>query len=207
LSDFAWPISWRWHIQAPWGVYVHSLTVNAPELVDNLDASRKLGGLLYGGTVATATVGSTVPFLQEMVCWRASELPTVSYLNVQRGYLYGPAAARDQTGVIVMHTGHGDGRARRRWYLGGMPKDWSAGGLLTLEGAENLQTLGRQMINGLVAGSGQLPAEMLIAYPYSVPVSGLIGRMVSFRRISHFRVCQYTGKVPALSGNLWPQED
>lgn len=207
LSEFAWPITYRWHIQSPFGVYVSSLSVNAPQLEDQAEAAHRYGQMLYQGTVATATCRSSHPFIQEMVQWKVSDVPSVSQPSGIEGHLFGLAAPRDQTGVLVLHTGHADGRGRRRLYLGGMPRSWSLDGLLTVAGAEGLQTLGRSIINGLVAGSGPLPAELLVAYPYSVPVSGPIGREVSFRRVSHIRVCQHTARTPDLAQGIWPSPD
>lgn len=207
LSALAWPISWRWHIQAPWGVYTQVLTVDAPELQDNPEKSRTLGKALYQGSVATATTRGTAPFFQETVCWKMSDLPMPDFLNVQQGTRFGPAAPRDRTAVIVMHTDHGDGRSRRRWFLGGMPADWQRDGLLTVEGAEELQTVARGMIVGLVAGDGPLPMRWLLAYPEAIPGDGLIPPQVAFRLVSHLRVCQYTERTPALSSDLWPSAD
>lgn len=206
-ANFAWPVSWRWHIQAPWGVYTQVLTVDAPELQDNPTKSRALGKVLYMGSVAQATTRATAPFFQETVCWKMSDLPFADFLNTQQGWRWGSAAPRERSAVIVMHTGHDDGRARRRWFLGGMPADWQADGLLTLEGAEELQTVARSMVMGMIAGGGGRPLQWLLAYPEAIPGDGLVPPQVGFRMVSHLRVCQYTERVPSLSSELWPSAD
>jgi hypothetical protein len=106
-----------------------------------------------------------------------------------------------------MHTGDDDGRARRRWFLGGMPADWQRDGQLTLEGAEQLQTIARSMICGLVAGMGDMPMRWLLAYPRAVPGDGLYPAQPAFRYVSHLRVCYFTERVPELSQAIWPQDD
>jgi hypothetical protein len=206
-ADLLWPVSYRWHIQTAWGAYTTVLSVDVPELHGQLEKSRQLGSLLYMSAVADATVQSVRPFIQETVCWQVGEFPAVTIPQIPQGQRFGAAAPRDNTACLVMHTGHSDGRARRRWFLGGMPADWAENGLLTLEGAENLQELGRGMVAGLVAGSGALPMRWIIAYPQAVPVAGPIGTTVGFRYVQSLRVCQYTERVPELSQELWPSAD
>lgn len=207
LSELAWPISWRWHINAPWGAYNLVLSADAPSLVDNVPASQRLGKLLYALSVAPATTTSTRPVYQETVCWRQSDVPTAEGVSNLQGARFGGAAARSSSACLVMLTGHEDRRGKRRLYLGGIPSGWAQDGLLTAPGAERLQEIARSLIAGLVAGTGDLLMRWVIAYPRSVPIAGPIGQEVSFRLVQSLRVCQYLERTPDLSGLIWPQPD
>jgi hypothetical protein len=205
LSALAWPISYRWHIQTPFGAYNTELCVDAGELVDDVEASAMLGRLLFSSAIAVAITRHCRPTIQEMICWKVGDAPSAIPLTLEQGFHFATAAARNETGVMVLHTGHADGRARRRIFFGGMPASWADDGLLSRPGAERLQEVGRGWICGLVAGSGSLPARLLIAYPRSVPLSGGIGEEVGFRTVETVRVCQFTERCPDLGGMIWPQ--
>jgi len=204
LDQLTWPISWRFTISAPWGQYAQVITVEAPELFGEREKSQKLGELVYQSLVASATTFQTRCIYIETVVWRGGSFPWPSSPDQLRGDHFAASTARHDTGVLVLHTGHADGLARRRFYLGGMPSTWTSGRLLNVEGAERLQELARGMIVGLVTGSGHLPMRLLLAYPRKLDLGGVFGPVVGFRFVEHIRVCQYTERAPDLSEELWP---
>lgn len=207
LHELVWPISWRWHIQAPWGTYNTVLSVEAPSLVDNVPASQRLGKLLYALSVAPATTISTRPTFQETVCWKNGDVPTAEGVSQLQGARFGATSARSSSPVMVMLTGHEDGRGKRRLYFGGAPAAWSDGEQLRVGGAERLQEIGRSLIAGMVAGTGDLLMRWMLAYPRSVPISGPIGQEVSFRPVTSLRICSHVERTPELSQLIWPQPD
>jgi len=203
-ADLAWPLTYRYHISGPFGGSQFELSVNAPSLYENMDASKRLAPLLWVIGVAPATTTATQCDFVEMVAHRASIIPSVFAPQGLSGTRLSAGSGRAHAAVLGFHSGHHDGLALKRWYAAGMPTSWQSGGMLTREGAERMQELGRGWIAGCGVDAGATDPQLLIRAPRSIPGS-LPGSFVDgFRFVRHVRVMQYTAPVPEPGNLAWP---
>jgi hypothetical protein len=140
----------------------------------------------------------------QMMCWRGMLAPSFIPQQLGNGHVFGATAARDDTAVIVMHTGHGDARSRRRLFFPGTPAAWVADGMLKKEGAEAFQEVARGLMLGLGAVTGASAAQWLIAYPNMFEDGLSPAVKVGFRFVNFVRVCLFTERMPEGNQINWP---
>jgi hypothetical protein len=200
LEEFAWPVTYSYFIQAPWGQTQQRLTVNVPQLEGLTEPTKRLGPLLWATVTAPAVVGDVSMYLCFVTTWKAYGVPQpVGGLEL-RGNLIAPSSTRDNTPQLVMLTGHDDKPGRRRLFMPGAPRDWTADGMLTREGFETLLPHAAGCMLGLAEPGLNSGLEWLVAYPnvLEASLSNLPG--VAFRKVRHLRVCQHLDKAPEPSG-------
>ena len=200
LNELAWPVTYSYYVNAPWGTTRQLLTVNAPALADNVAATQRLGAVLWGVVTAPAVVGSVSCSSFGCTIWRGAGIETLVPFPTLYGNAIGTAAARENTPVLCTLTGHGDSDGRRRFYLPGAPANYVANGLLQKAGFEALIEHATGCMLGLATpdlGSG---IEWLHAYPGILEPSpeNVVG--IAFRRVVHCRVLWHVEKAPEVTG-------
>lgn len=180
------------------------LTVDVPELTDNLEATVALGRLLWQRGVAPATTRQSVLWYWETVVWKGLPVPVAQPDGFSTGLLEGTAAAREDSPVVVMHTGHADGRGRRRFFLAGAPASWVPDGLMTMNALNAAEAWGRLMMVGLSRHITGSPLLWLLRYPQLLPVTVDNPSGVAFRRVEYLRCCWHTERAPDPSPAPWP---
>lgn len=203
-ARWANPVSYRFHIDTPWGETQQDLHVDCPVLAGNTTASQNLGLELWRRGVATATTRHVVLVVWETVVWRELPFPIVRPAGNVRGLLDGAAAAQSDTPVVVMHSDHADDLARRRFFLSGAPASWVADRMVTLGGRDAMETWGTMMGVMLAGDLVGAPCTMLLAYPGLLPASIDNATGVAFRRVKRLRGMQYTARAPDESFEAWP---
>lgn len=204
LYEFVWPITWRWHMRGPFGDTRQELTLDVPALYSSLEPSMKLGAGVWARAIAPAITHDVELIGWDTVMWRLAPagLPMTTF--GMYGGAPGPTAARDDSGCVILHTGHDDSLARRRMFYPGIPAGWVHDGLLTGSGMQNLQTVTRGAYIGMSGQWNGGPYRWLIAYPGLLTPTIDNGDGVAFRTVEYLRVCQHTEKAPLLSGEPWP---
>lgn len=200
LQDLAWPVTYQFWVDAPFGETQQTITVNVPQLEGNTEATKRLGSLLWSVLTAPAVVGDVRHYLTWSTAWNAGGLPTPFAGIEGRGNLVGFSASRANTPQIVQLTGHGDSYSKRRLFMGGAPDHWVHDGMLTRAGWEALLPHANGIMLGLATPDLVSGMELLIAYPNVLEASptNLLG--VAFRKVKHLRVCQHTDEAPGPSG-------
>lgn len=154
--------------------------------------------------VAPATVRSSSLVWMEWVYWKAAPLAQPYVGPFTTGRIVEQTRSRDEQLVLVLHSGHADEYAGRRFFLPGTPAGWSEDGVLTTRGYEN----GMDMVNAWAMAALAWycggTVSLIHAYPGLLPSvpENLAG--VAFRLVSDIRLCQYVDKAPELSSSLWP---
>jgi hypothetical protein len=175
-----------------------------PSLLNDVEASVKLGGLLWLRFAAIAAVRSTYRLTWSTVCWRSSFIPLPSSEPPAAGRAVGLPSSREGSAVLMFHSGIQDRMAARRFYLPAPPRSWSAGGLLTEEGMGNCESLaqlammgfGGHLLSGTIAG--------LIAYHGELPPTFENPSGTCFRTLQYVAVCSHTERQPDYSLQPWP---
>lgn len=204
LEAVAWPITIRWEVQAPFGRTRQEVTIDAPALEGQLEASWKLGEELWKRAVAPATSSHAELIGYDSVVWRLAPAAIPTQVMFAPGLLSGAPAGRRDQGCLVMHTGHTDRLARRRFHLPAIPSSWHSDGLLdasglrALDGAAKLLWMG---FNGALHGG---PFRWLIAYPELLPATATNVNGVGFRQVQYVRSCWFTAAAPEPSPAPWP---
>lgn len=203
-ADLTWPISFRYVMLGSHGWTQTDLSVDAPDLNGNHDASIAVGARLWRAAVATATTTSTQLAYFLCVIWKLSPFAELGSSLFTSGVHFGSSAPRARSGVLITHTGHADDYAARRTFAFGMPSAWQNGDTLTSAGWDNLLMLAHAQAMGLSAAYLGGGLQLLHMYPNVVPssVENLTG--VGFRRVTAWRVCEYVDKAPDFSDALWP---
>lgn len=204
LHDFEWPITFRWHMQTPFGRTQQDFTVDAPGLRDDIEGSMALGHVLWQRSIAPAMVTDVELTHHDTVMWRfvAAGLPQLNTAN--RGMLAGTAAPRDDSACIVMHTGHMDHRAVRRLIIPGIPSAWASDGLIGVGARHALESLGQGLIMGLARHLTGSPMLWLLAYPQLLEPQSDNPSGVGFRKVEYLRIAWHTDKAPLPSSEPWP---
>jgi hypothetical protein len=201
---WAWPVSYRYHIDTPWGETTQELTVDVPIFAGDATSSQNLGLELWRRGVAVATTRHVALVVWETVVWRELPFPIVKPAGDVRGLLSGAASAQVDTPVVVFHTDHGDDLARRRFFLSGAPAAWVQDGLVTLGGRDAMEAWGIMMgcmMSGDLTGA---PCTQLLMYPGLLPpeIGNVTG--VAFRRVRRYRGFHHTAKAPDEPLGPWP---
>ena len=204
LEALAWPITIRYQVRTDYGDTSQELTVDVPALQGAYEPSWKLGEELWRRAVAPATSGHAELIGYDTVLWKLAPaaIPTPVYFCP--GGLSGAHGPRTQQGCLVLHTGHLDRRARRRFHLPAIPASWHEGGLLTPSGLRALDGWGKTMFMGLNGEMWGGPFAWYIAYPEALPATAANGNGVAFRRVAFVRSCWHTAQAPELSQSPWP---
>lgn len=199
-----WPCSARYIVQSRFGYTEQTLSFDLFGCQNTPSLTPVILWDLWTRMVAPATVRSSSLVWLEWVAWHSTPLAMPYVGPFTQGRIVERTRSRDEQLCIVMHSGHADDFAGRRFFLPGTPIGWSEDGVLTQAGWDN----GMNMLNAWAMGSlawycsGQI--SLIHAYPGAVDVttSNLAG--VAYRLVSDLRLCQYVDKAPTLSENLWP---
>lgn len=200
----SWPITYRWHVSAPWGLTQQELSIDVPALEGDEGKSRTFGPMLWRTVVAPATTFQTYLVGTDVVCWKGLAAPLPHVHVPVGGVRGGDPCSRENTPQVVLHTGHTDDMARRRFFLAGAPESWVGGRMVTLEGWDELESWWNALgvfARELVPGA---PAQLLIAYPNLLPTSVENPTGVGFRKVVTGRGTLHAARAPDPSGASWP---
>lgn len=203
-ASLQWPCSARYIVQSRFGWTEQTLSFDLFGLGSTPALTPVVLWDLWTLMVAPATVRSSSLVWLEWVAWKSTPLAQPYVGSFTQGRLVHDTRSRDEQLCIVMHSGHADDYAGRRFFLPGTPAGWSDAGVLTPTGWES----GMEMLNAWAMGAlawyvgGQV--SLIHAYPGVLPSipENLAG--VAFRLVSDLRLCQYVDKAPTLSSELWP---
>jgi hypothetical protein len=204
LSAYEWPCTFRYHTETSWGRSQLEITVDAPALAGDIEHSMNLGHVLWSRAIAPAIVHGVSLLAWDTVMWQfqPSALPMVDGLST--GLLAGSPAAREDSAVAVLHSGHSDDLGRRRMILPGVPSTWVSGGLLTLGARDALEAWGEMMLMGLCRSLTGAPLQWLLTYPGLLPASSENVGGVAFRKVEYVRGCHHTRRAPDPTSAPWP---
>lgn len=203
-EQMTWPITCRFYYTTPWGWTQQELSLHVPGLAEKYDETEALAKLLWSLTIAPAISRQCQLYATDLVVWRGLAVPKPLVSDTQTGQLFARASTRESSGQLVLLTGDGEPRWRRRFFFGGIPTDWADDNLLTTKGWEGLVAHARGMIMGLGTQHPDPQAEWLVAYPRVVTPTGTNPHGVGFRPVTSVRVCWHTDKAPELSVGGWP---
>lgn len=198
------PVTWRYHVRAPWGLTQYELSADVPGAAGDLDLSMKVGLEVWRAGVAPATSMETELLMHDTVAWRMFPVAMpMGHLGVI-GQSPHAAAPRERTPVLVMHSGHPDSFARRRLFLAGAPANWVGPASITLAGVEGLQTAARGLLGGLAGQVYPGPLYWLLAHPRAIEPVGGGPAQVGFRYVYHLRICDLVERAPQPTSEPWP---
>lgn len=203
-ASLKWPCSARYIVETRFGWTEQTLSFDLFGLDTTPALTPNVLWSLWTLLVAPATVRSSSLVWLEWVAWKQVPLAQPYVGPFTTGGIVERTRARDEQLVIVLHSGHADDYAARRFFLPGTPIGWSDGELLTQAGWDN----GMNMLNAWAMGalawycSGQV--SLIHAYPGVLPSTQQNLAGVAFRLVSDLRLCQYVDKAPELSTKLWP---
>lgn len=196
LSDFAWPVTYIFHMSVPWGLASVSLTLDVPSLEMNFEATAASVRPVWQGAIAPAISFLTSYVMGDGYCWKVGH-----YVDGDDHPVIGEAASlplgKDRGVAVVMQTGDADKAGRRRLILPTCPRSWAdSSGQLTETGADEGLTYARGIFGGLNGSIENAPMQWLLPYAnaYRDPVTGLTGP--GFRPVTSLRLCSYTVPVP-----------
>lgn len=204
IGDLTWPISYRYHISTPFGGTQLELDVDAPSLWEDQAASRRLGLIIWAAAIAPAISTQVVPTYLEVVCWKVSTLPTLAATPTLIGLALGRATDRQDAGMLVLNSGHGDAYSLRRLSLPGIPRRWVEDHVLNEDGAAALQERGRVLMLGMGEPAGASDPQLLLRHSNAIPAGDIGFPTPGFRRIEHVRVLYHTEPAPTPGPDLWP---
>lgn len=200
MTDFEWPVTYRYQIVSVGVAMEQEITVDVPLLKDHPDETRGLGRPLWIAGIAPA-MSFTVAMLQCSVlihrykgAWlNGGAIPTF-------GSRFAVPSRAAETPVAVLHTDHDDKYSRRRFFFPGAPRNWVTDTRLNEEGAGELRSVLAGLYGGLKGSIENAPMDWLIYYPkiFRSPIGGLTAP--GFRRVSWVRLCEYT--IPSAQGLL-----
>lgn len=204
LEDLAYPITFRFHLSTAWGFTYQEMTLDIPELQDDLAAIDRFCHALWSVFIATAITASVELFLAEALQWKKGGLPLLMPTSFGNGKIHGTPADMKESGVIVLHTAGVDNNSRRRFYLPGMPKIWQDNRRLSQTGITQLYNWTSVFTMAFLAPELPRPFDWLIAYPrvFDFKPSNVWG--VGFRYVERCRVCWHTSKPPEGAGTNYP---
>lgn len=197
-------MSVQYAMTTPWGWTQQVLSFDIPGLEAAPDKTAAVLWNYWQGLAATAATRNASLIYITYVQWKSSPAPNI-YAGLQlSGLHFGPAAARDRSGVLLLHSGHDDKNACRRFFVPSMPVSWQDGELLTDAGWDGLMALAHGWAMGVLSNYCGGEAQLLHAYPRILPIVPENLGGVAFRRVVSLRVLQYVGKAPDWSSEMWP---
>jgi len=204
VSAYAWLISYRYWITAPWGETRQELTLNVPSLLSNPDASIALGVHLWKRGIAPAITRHVRMWAYETVLWHQLPFPNMTPVDDAYGLLDGAAAPRADTPYVGFHSDHSDDMGMRRFFLPGAPASWISGRQLTRGGRDALEGWGIML--GAACSSYLIGAPMQLQLLFNellVPSAGNITG-AAFRPVKWVRGFEHTARAPEPSSGVWP---
>lgn len=204
LDELTWPVSYRFVEIGSHGWTQTELSLNIPVLNGNHDKTIAAGPTLWQAIVAPATTSSTQLIYFECLIHHEAPLPVLSGASLAFGLQPGTPAARDHSGVLLLHSGHPDELAVRRIFAYGMPAAWTDGETLNDAGWDHLMAWAHGVYMGAAADFIGGTMQLLHMYPRVLPVVPENLNGVAFRRVSDLRVCNYVDKAPDLFLGIWP---
>lgn len=204
LEDLSNPLTWRFNLSTPFGITSQELTLDVPAIGDDLAAALMLGARVWTDHIASAITASCSLDFIELVRWKISPLPVLGAAPARPFASHLPATGKFNSGLLVLHTGHKDSRARRRFFLPCMPRNWQTDNVLNDAGRKNLGDLSRILIMGLQVDVGGSPMRWLLPYPDSLEADIGNLRGVGFRDVRAVRVCDHCDKAPDTVPIDWP---
>lgn len=204
LDELTNPLTIRFNLSASWGRTSQEITIDAPDLIDQVPASLVWAYKLWDLCIANAISHSCTLDLIELVTWKTWPLPSVGAGGGRSGHLTLPPAHRDESACVMMLTGHGDKWGRRRLFLPDIPRFWQINGVLTEVGMREVYNSVAPLFMATMGPEFDWLYRWLIAYPDIVEPDPSNVRGVAFRRVSHLRVCAYTAKPPDTVPLDWP---
>jgi len=196
LGDLVWPVTYRFKMVVPWGLYNMDLTLECPALANNVDATKGTIMPLWQTGIATAIGYLASYFKGSAYCWKVgmSAVAEGEYPSGMNGFLTtGPAHGV----TYVMHTGYEDRWGRRRLIFPCVPRSYiDSNGSLTPHGAAESLDHAHGLVGGLTSASSDQHFQWYIVRPDAIkdPLTGF--GAPGFRRVKWLRVCQYTVPVP-----------
>jgi hypothetical protein len=202
VTDYEWPVTYLYRIQAPWGESQHELTMNVPTLVGDLEATSRFGLSLWSIAVARATSMVVRMNMVEVYAWRGGGVQFVAPPMPIFGGAIGLPSPRERTPAVHLHTGKGDALGVRRFPVIGAPSAWTHDGLVTNDGLQELETTFQVLVMGAHSPYIGGPLEWLLAYRnvdtgrYTPPID------LGFRRVEYVRVLHHTLRAPVPSASF-----
>lgn len=199
-----WPVTYRWTLSTPFGLTQQELTVDVRELQGDNNATRALGKELWARAIAMAMHRSVVLRNWETVIWSEGNIPSNDPDFMTAGMLHGTPTDRNNSGCLVLMTGHDDPNGMRQLCQPCLPSTWVNQGVLSRGGREAMETWAQFLFMGLAGHLTASPMVWLIAYPRALTgVTGVLSE-VGFRRVEYVRVCRLTTRAPDRSVAVWP---
>lgn len=204
ITDFPWPVTYRWLVQTAYGATEQELSVDVPGLVGLPDETKALGKLLWGASVAAATTDDARLLIQDTIAWQLGPVPLAPSPMAVMGTLGAPAGPRGRQASFVLHSGHGDSWAKRAFFLPSIPRSWSDGETLNGTGLHHLEGLAQRMIMGIGGWLVGSPMAWLVRHtlPDGPDING--PRTTYFRNVAGIRVCHHVERAPEPSLHPWP---
>lgn len=203
-DELVWPVSVRYHLRSGFGLTSQVLHFDVPGLNGDIPHTRSLINVLWLSAIAPAITRSVRLDWYEYVIWKSAPLPQIGAPFNSRGNRFDTPARRDDTGVLLLESGHRDDYGSRRLFAAGMPIGWSNSGLLTEAGWDGLMDWAFLITMGMSAYFSGGSLQLLLGYPGFMPptVENLTG--MQFRLATSIRVCQYTDRAPDEGPAIWP---
>lgn len=199
------PMTFRFLLDSPHGFTYQDLTLDIPDLQTDLETLSRFASSIYNLTYGSASCTSLQASIATVVFWKATAalIKTVP-LVAAGGQVHATHGAREDSGVVVLHTGHADNFARRRLYIPAMARNWVHEGVLNGTGQTQLYNAVATWYMAFKGSALPNPYRWLIAYPRVVQSDETNFFGVAFRQPEFFRICSHTGKPQEGSGLDWP---
>lgn len=204
IDDLVYPISYRWHLDTPFGATQVELTVDGEGIDGFFDGAPRLGELLFMAAIAPAIHHNVSCRMIESMVWKEALVPTITFPQGVQGLRFGGRLGREHGVCLVLHSGDHDSLALQRIIIPTPDPDWVEGGLLTVAGAEQLQTLARGWVYGMTRIINGSDLRLLIMHPNVVPSPLKEVKRPGFRDVQYIRVLQHTERVPEQGPVDWP---
>jgi hypothetical protein len=206
LDGFNDPVSFHYEMRTPFGYMAQDLSVDIKILLSEDSYVPAIGEQLWRAVIATAINHEVHLDLMWYVRWLRGPLalpwPPLGSTN---GRQFGAWTPKDETPIVLMHTGHADDYAARRLFAPAAPRTWVEDTILSKRGWDSMMMWAHGIKMGLAADEIGGDLQHIIAYPGIVPASIENPAGVLFRRVTHLKVVQYTDKAPdGLPSGLWP---
>lgn len=204
LDDTANPVTCRFNLSTSWGPSSQELTLDIPALDGKLPETALFFERVWAGCIANAIGRRVTLDFVEIVLWKSFPLGQVFAPIFPSGKRSGPYTSRNESGVLIMHTGHADRYARRKMFFPNMPSSFMHERVLTHTGMTALYDVAAIMYMGLNEPELFSPATWLLPYKGVVAVSPANISGVAFRRVHSVRCCSYCDDAPDEVPLDWP---